>query len=98
MSIFAPPIEIRIFQKKYLASVVRLYNKLVGAILCNWPETEDEFSDVVLGNGKLSNPDLPFFPDNFLIAEIAGTEVGFLHFAVLEKDLGLIHCLTLPNG
>lgn len=102
-------LEIKAYQERDLLAVVGLYNELTETIPFNWPVTEAEFRDEVMGNGKLSNPDIPFMPENMLIAWVDGTAAGFIHFAVAEnaageknsgpsKDFGLIRFLTFPEG
>ena len=80
-------IEPRTFRERDIASVTNLYNNLVSEIPCNWPVTEAEFRDEVMGTGRLSNPDLPFNPGNLLVAWINGSAVGFVHFAVLQEPV-----------
>ena len=39
-----------------LGAVVRLYNRAVAAIPCNWPLTEAEFAEALLGTGTPVQP------------------------------------------
>ena len=85
------------FRDRDLATVTRLYNELVAGIPCNWPVSAAEFADEVMGDGRLASADLPFDPANLLVAWVAGTAVGFVHFHRLE-DCGLVRFLTFPDG
>ena len=89
--------EIRTFREKDLAAVVRLYNALVATIPCNWPVTEAEFFDEVMGQGRLADPDSPFDPGSMLIASAAGSPVGFADCSA-TGEVGLIRFLTFPEG
>ena len=81
-------IEIKTYQKNDLSAIVGLYNELAESIPFNWPVTEAEFRDEILGSGKLSNPDFPFNPVNMLVAWIDGSAVGFVHFAFVTNTAG----------
>ena len=80
-----------------LGEVVRLYNELIAGIPCNWPVSEAEFADEVMGSGRLAHVDLPFDPANLLVARAAGAAAGFVHFHTLD-ECGLIRFLTYPEG
>ncbi len=62
--------EVRLgsYRQGHLQAVVRLYNALVETIPCNWPVTDSEFADEVMGDGRLAHAELPFDPDTLLIA------------------------------
>ena len=79
-----------------LPTVIRLYNALVARIPCNWPVSAAEFADEVMGRGRLANPDLSFDPATLLVASVAGTAAGFVHFHALD-ECGLIRFLTFPE-
>ena len=85
------------FRDGDLSEVVRLYNELVAGTPCNWPVNEAEFADEVMGSGRLATPELPFDPANLLVASVAGTAAGFVHFHRIE-DCGLVRFLTFPDG
>ena len=85
------------FRGRDLSEVVRLYNELVAGTPCNWPVSEAEFADEVMGSGRLANVDLPFDPAGLLVASVAGAAAGFVHFHTLE-ECGLIRFLTFPEG
>ena len=55
-----------------LGAVVRLYNRAVAAIPCNWPLTEAEFAEALLGNGTLSGPGRRLDPQTVYVAGTAG--------------------------
>ena len=90
-------VPIRSFRDGDLAGIVRLYNALAVRIPCNWPVTDAEFADQVMGKETLANACLPFDPRTLLVASEAGTWIGFVHFRALE-DCGLIRFLTFPEG
>ena len=80
-----------------LPTVIRLYNALGARIPCNWPVSAAEFADEVMGRGRLANPDLSFDPATLLVASVAGTAAGFVHFHALD-ECGVIRFLTFPEG
>ena len=88
-------LEVRTLRTDDLGAVVRLYNGAVAAIPCNWPLTEAEFSDALLGNGTLSNRGRRLDPDTVYVARAAGTALGFVDFTVLGSG-GLIRFLAFP--
>lgn len=90
-------IDLDRFRDSDLAPIVRLYNELVAGIPCNWPVSEAEFADEVMGDGRLSRADMPFDPDTLLVAKAAGAAAGFVHFHTLE-DCGLVRFLTSSDG
>ena len=85
------------FRRGHLPAVVRLYNALVDTIPCNWPVTESEFADEVMGGGRLAQAELPFDPEALLVAWVGGTAAGFVHFHRLD-ECGLIRFLTFSAG
>lgn len=85
------------FRDGDLIEVVRLYNELVAGMPCNWPVSEAEFADEVMGSGRLANVDLPFDPASLVVGSVAGAAAGFVHFHALE-ECGLIRFLTFPEG
>lgn len=85
------------FRRGHLQAVVRLYNALVETIPCNWPVTDSEFADEVIGGGPLAHAGLPFDPDTLLVARVEGAAAGFVHFHRLD-ECGLIRFLTFPAG
>ena len=93
----ASQVRLARFRGRDLSEVVRLYNELIAGIPCNWPVSEAEFADEVMGSGRLATPELPFDPANLLVASVAGTAAGFVHFHRLE-DCGLVRFLTFPDG
>jgi len=98
-------VAIRAYDESDLEAVVGLYNELVAEIPYNWPVTQAEFADEVMGQGVLARADLPFDPADLLIGSVAGRPVGFLHYtarAVQEsaeegKRVGLIRFATFPE-
>ena len=78
-----------------LGALVRLYNDAVAAIPCNWPLTEAEFADALLGNGTLSSPGRRLDPETVYVAGAAGTPLGFVDFT-LTGGAGLIRFLAFP--
>ena len=91
--------EVRLssFRRGDLPAVVRLYNALVETIPCNWPVTDSEFADEVMGCGRLAQAERPFDPEALLVAWVGGTAAGFVHFHRLD-ECGLIRFLTFPAG
>ena len=85
------------FRGEDLAVIVRLYNELVAEIPCNWPVSETEFADEIMGSGRLANADVPFDPATMLVASVAGTAAGFVHVHRID-ECGLIRFLTFPEG
>ena len=85
------------FRDGDLTTVTRLYNELIAGMPCNWPVSTAEFTDEVMGRGRLADADLPFDPATLLIASVAGTGAGFVHFHRIE-ECGLIRFLTFPEG
>ena len=59
-------IDIAEFRDSDLADVVKLYNGLAATIPFNWPVTEEEFRDEVIGGGSLFNPAVPFHPEELV--------------------------------
>lgn len=91
--------EVRLssFRRGHLPAVVRLYNALVDTIPCNWPVTDSEFADEVMGGGRLAQAELPLDPEALLVAWVGETAAGFVHFHRLD-ECGLIRFLTFPAG
>ena len=85
------------FRDGDLAAIVRLYDELIATIPCNWPVSEAEFADEVVGDGMLARADLPFDPATLLVASVKAIPAGFVHFHALD-DCGLIRFLTFPEG
>ncbi len=85
------------FRDGELTTVTRLYNELIAGVPCNWPVSAAEFAEEVMGRGRLANADLPFDPATLLVASVAGTGAGFVHFHGIE-ECGLIRFLTFPEG
>ena len=78
-----------------LGALVRLYNDAVAAIPCNWPLTETEFADALLGNGTLSSRSRRLDPETVNVAVDAGTSLGFVDFTLTGGN-GLIRFLAFP--
>ena len=78
-----------------LGAVVRLYNDAVAAIPCNWPLTETEFADALLGNGTLSSRSRRLDPETVYVAGAAGTPLGFVDFTLTGGN-ELIRFLAFP--